>query len=268
MVVTPGRLIAGLVALNAALIAVGIACVADDDRVAGRGIRVGLVFDVGGKNDKSFNEAAWRGLEAGARGARRRGHVHRAERGRRLRDRAALARGAAHGSRDRRRLHLRPGSRCIAPQFPEVKFAGIDYTPSANLAIPPNLEGLRFREQEGSFLVGAIAASLTQTKTVGFVGGMKIPPIRKFEAGYIAGVAYVCPECRVVSAYAGSEPSAFADPSLGAELAAAQYEQGADIIFHAAGKTGDGVFAAARQRVARARSASTRINSASRRAAW
>ena len=81
---------------------------------------------------------------------------------------------------------------------------------------------------------------------------MKIPLIRKFEAGYEAGVHHVCPACRVVSAYAGTEPKAFADPSLGEELAAAQYGQGADIIFHAAGKTGDGVFAAARQRGARA----------------
>jgi basic membrane protein A len=89
---------------------------------------------------------------------------------------------------------------------------------------------------------------LTRTKTVGFVGGMKIPLIRKFEAGYIAGVHHVCPACRVLSAYAGTEPKAFADPPLGQELATAQYGEGADIIFHAAGKTGDGVFAAARQR--------------------
>ncbi len=77
---------------------------------------------------------------------------------------------------------------------------------------------------------------------------MKIPLIRKFEAGYTAGVLHVCPGCRVLSAYAGSEPKAFADPSLGQDLASAQYAQGADVIFHAAGKTGDGVFAAARQR--------------------
>ena len=77
---------------------------------------------------------------------------------------------------------------------------------------------------------------------------MKIPLIRKFEAGYEAGVKHVCPTCRVLSAYAGTEPKAFADPALGQELGAAQYEQGADIIFTAAGKTGDGVFAAARQR--------------------
>src|SRR6185369_12845267 len=116
----------------------------------------------------------------------------------------------------------------------------------------PNLAGLRFREHEGAFLVGAIAGMITHTKAVGFVGGMKIPLIRKFEAGYEAGVHHVCPACRVLAAYAGTEPKAFADPSLGQYLASAQYSQGADIIYHAAGKTGDGVFAAARQRGARA----------------
>jgi basic membrane protein A len=116
----------------------------------------------------------------------------------------------------------------------------------------PNLAGLRFREEEGSFLVGAIAGSITRSKMVGFVGGMKIPLIRKFEVGYIAGVKHVCPTCTVLSAYAGSEPKAFADPALGQDLASAQYGKGADVIYHAAGKTGDGVFAAARQRKMRA----------------
>jgi basic membrane protein A len=140
----------------------------------------------------------------------------------------------------------------LSIQFPKVRFAGIDYSPSPSFAARDNLAGLRFREHEGSFLVGAIAGLTSRTKIVGFVGGMKIPLIRKFEAGYEAGVHHVCPTCRVLSAYAGSEPKAFADPPLGQELAAAQYGQGADIIFHAAGKTGDGVFAAARQRNARA----------------
>jgi len=140
----------------------------------------------------------------------------------------------------------------LARQFPNVKFAGIDYSPSEGVGDLPNLAGLRFREHEGSFLVGAIAGLVTRTKIVGFVGGMRIPLIRKFEAGYEAGVRHVCPTCRVLSAYAGTEPKAFADPPLGQELAAAQYGQGADVIFHAAGKTGDGVFAAARQRNARA----------------
>jgi basic membrane protein A and related proteins len=140
----------------------------------------------------------------------------------------------------------------LAAQFPGVKFAGIDYSPSAGAAPRANLVGLQFREHEGSFLVGAIAGLVTRTRAVGFVGGMQIPLIRKFEAGYAAGVKHVCPACRVLAAYAGTEPRAFADPSLGQYLASAQYSQGADIIYHAAGKTGDGVFAAAAQRGARA----------------
>ena len=252
MRVTPGRLVAALVACNAALVLAGVLWVPAVDHAGGRGIHVGLVFDVGGKNDKSFNEAAWRGLE---RAKRELGvdvtYIEPSEGA----DRESALRSLAGRGMDLVigvGFIFGPDLERLAPQFPAVKFAGIDYTPSAGLVVPPNLEGLKFREQEGSFLVGAIAGMLTHTKTVGFVGGMKIPLIRKFEAGYQAGVAYTCPDCRVVSAYAGSQPSAFADPSLGAELAAAQYDQGADIIFHAAGKTGDGVFAAARQRHARA----------------
>jgi basic membrane protein A len=251
-VLSPSRLIAALVAFNAALVIAGAVFVPDEQHTAGRGIRVGLVFDVGGKNDKSFNEAAWRGLE---RAKQELGvdvtyiePSEGADRESALRQLAASGNDLVIGVG----FIFGPDLERLAPQFPRVKFAGIDYTPSAGVRIPDNLEGLKFREQEGSFLVGAIAAMLTRSHVVGFVGGMKIPLIRKFEAGYEAGVAYVCRECRVVSAYAGSEPSAFADPSLGAELAAAQYGQGADIIFHAAGKTGDGVFAAARQRGAMA----------------
>ena len=97
---------------------------------------------------------------------------------------------------------------------------------------------------------------------------MKIPLIRKFEAGYEAGVKHVCPTCRVLSAYAGTEPKAFADPTLGEELGAAQYGHGADIIFTAAGKTGDGVFAAARQRGSARDRRRQRPVCERRRAAW
>jgi basic membrane protein A len=140
----------------------------------------------------------------------------------------------------------------LSAQFPDVKFAGVDYSPSDGAVPRDNLLGLRFREHEGSFVVGAIAGMLTRSKVVGFVGGMQIPLIRKFEAGYRAGVKHVCPACEVLAAYAGTEPKAFADPTLGQHLASAQYGKGADIIYHAAGKTGDGVFAAAYQRRARA----------------
>jgi basic membrane protein A len=249
---TSGRLIFGLVAINVGLIAVGAIAVPPAAPKAGTGIRIGLVFDVGGKNDKSFNTAAYRGLL-------------------RARDELGVAvefieptegndRETALRSLAAKHVDLvigvgfifGPDLERLATQFPDVNFAGIDYSPGPDAPTLANLAGLRFREQEGSFLVGAIAGLTTRTNTVGFVGGMKIPLIRKFEVGYETGVHHVCPGCRVLSAYAGTDPKAFADAPLGQELGAAQYAQGADIIFTAAGKTGDGVFAAARQRGLRA----------------
>ena len=249
---TPRRLIGFLVALNVVLILVGVVFVPARDQSKGKGIRVGLVFDIGGKNDKSFNEAAYRGLE--------RARVELGVQGEYIEPTEGADRESAMRSLAAKNYDLvigvgfifGPDLERLAKQFPNVKFAGVDYSPSPGVGDLPNLAGLRFREQEGSFLVGAIAGLLSRTKIVGFVGGMKIPLIRKFEAGYYAGVKHVCPTCQVLSAYAGTEPKAFADPSLGQELAAAQYGKGADIIFHAAGKTGDGVFAAAKQRKARA----------------
>ena len=241
-----------LLAINALLVAAGAVIVPGDARKQGAGIHVGLVFDIGGKNDKSFNEAAWRGLQ--------RAHDELGVEVQYIEPTEGADRESALRTLAARKVDLvigvgfifGPDLERLAKQFPDVRFAGVDYSPSEGVGTLPNLVGLRFREQEGSFLVGAVAGLVTRTKVVGFVGGMKIPLIRKFEAGYEAGVHHVCPACRVVSAYAGTEPKAFADPTLGEELAAAQYGQGADIIFHASGKTGDGVFAAARQRGARA----------------
>ncbi len=247
----PARLIAILGALNVALIALGLGLFSADAKRAGSGIRVGLVFDIGGKNDKSFNTAAWRGLERAAAELGVQAEfiepTEGADRESAMRSLAARGVNLVIGVG----FLFGPDLERLAAQFPNVKFAGIDYSASPGFKGLPNLAGLAFREHEGSFLVGAIAALVSRTKTVGFVGGMKIPLIRKFEAGYEAGVKHVCPTCRVLSAYAGTEPKAFADPTLGQELGAAQYEQGADVIFTAAGKTGDGVFAAARQRKTR-----------------
>ena len=245
-------LIGVLVALNALLVAAGWVLVPPPAKRTGTGVRVGLVFDVGGKNDKSFNEAAWRGLE--------RARVELGVDVQYIEPTEGADRESALRTLAARGVDLvigvgfifGPDLERLAKQFPTVKFAGIDYSPSEGVGPLPNLAGLRFREHEGSFVVGAIAGMTTRTKVVGFVGGMKIPLIRKFEAGYEAGVRHVCPECRVLGAYAGTEPKAFADPSLGEELASAQLGKGADVIFHAAGKTGDGVFAAARRHGARA----------------
>lgn len=243
-------LLAGLVVVNAVLLIAG----------AGRGdapevpdpsqVRVGLVFDVGGLGDKSFNDAAYRGLTAAEREL---GVAVRfiepgdgSDRESAIRELASRGYDLVIGvgfifSDDITRLAL---------EFPDTAFACIDYSgpPRGIAEAPANLLGLRFREHEGSFLVGAIAGLVSETGTVGFVGGMKIPLIRKFEAGYAAGVRHVCPACRVLGAYAGTEPKAFADPTTGKELALTQYDRGADVIYHASGKTGAGVFNAARER--------------------
>ena len=143
-----------------------------------------------------------------------------------------------------------------------MRFAGVDLAianDDAGRPIPPpaNLAALKFREEEGSFLVGAMAALLSRetrigdrtyrpTTRMGFVGGMDIPLIHKFEAGYRAGVTHVCPDCTVVAQYAGVTPEAFRNPGRGKELALSQYQSGVNVIFHASGSTGLGVFEAAR----------------------
>ena len=240
-------LILGLAALNAALL-VGGHVVTGGGTATEVQVRVGLVFDVGGLGDKSFNDAAYRGLmyardnlHAGVR------YIEPGDGS----DRESALRQLASSGND---VVIGVGFiftddiTKLAKEFPEVKFACIDYSAKPGEVIPDNLAGIRFREHEGSFLVGAVAGLKTSTKKVGFVGGMKIPLIRKFEAGYAAGVKHVCPECEVMGAYAGTKPEAFADPTMGRELADAQYARGADIIFHASGKTGTGVVSAARER--------------------
>jgi basic membrane protein A len=139
----------------------------------------------------------------------------------------------------------------LAVEYPQVAFAGVDYALTVDeqgnvVQPPPNLAALKFREEEGSFLVGAIAALAGGSKRVGFVGGMDIPLIHKFEAGYRAGVRHVCPDCTVIAQYAGVTPEAFRNPGRGKELALSQYQSGVNVIFHASGSTGLGVFEAAR----------------------
>jgi len=242
-----------LVLINGALLLAGLGIGSGRSSLckeAASGIdeRIGLVFDVGGLGDKSFNDAAYRGL---LRANRELGigfcYIEPGDGS----DRESALRQFASKGFD---LVIGVGFiftddvTKLAHEFPDTKFAGIDYSVTPETPpLPANLAGLRFREHEGSFLVGAIAGLTSKSKKVGFVGGMKIPLIRKFEAGYEAGVKYVCPECRVLSAYAGNTPQAFADPTMGAELAMTQYGQGVDIIYHASGKTGGGVFSAARK---------------------
>jgi basic membrane protein A len=247
MIRRPPRLalvVVGLIALNGALLALGRGRAGET--ACARGPCVGLVFDVGGLGDKSFNDAAHRGL---VRAETELGVSTRYVEPGDGSDRESALRQLASQGYD---LVIAVGFifsddvRKLAREFPDTHFACVDFSAQPDEVALPNLAGLRFREHEGSFLVGAVAGLVTTSKVVGFVGGMDIPLIHKWEAGYRAGVARVCPGCRVLAAYAGTEPRAFADPVLGKEIALAQYGRGADVIYHGAGKTGAGVFGAAR----------------------
>ena len=139
----------------------------------------------------------------------------------------------------------------LAKEYPNTAFAGVDFAVTIGAdgkpeQPPPNVAALKLREEQGSFLVGAIAALVGHSKKVGFIGGMDSPLIHKFEAGYRAGVKQVCPDCEVLVQYAGVTPDAFRNPGRGKELALSQYQQGVNVIYHASGSTGLGVFEAAR----------------------
>jgi basic membrane protein A and related proteins len=211
---------------------------------AGARVHVGLVFDVGGRGDKSFNDASYAGL---VRAERELGVSTELLEPASSEDReAAMRLFAARGfdlvvgvgfifSSDVER---------VARDFPGVKFTCVDYAPPAG-GPPSNVAGLAFHEEQGSFLVGAVAGLTTKTRHLGFVGGMQTPLVRKFEAGYRAGIHAVCPDCVVHAAYAGSTPDAFKDPATGKAIAIAEIASGADVLYHAAGATGHGVFEAA-----------------------
>jgi basic membrane protein A len=256
-----------LVLLNAALLlplpGAPVATASHGGGRGGRPLRVGLVFDVGGRGDKSFNDAAYRGVD---RAARELGILPEfvepgdgADRESGLRLLAArhfdLVLGVGFVFSD--------DMIQVARDYPGSYFACVDYAKfdaHGFVMPPPNMVALKFREEEGSFLVGAVAAlwsqsppaGMPQSRALGFVGGMDIPLIHKFEAGYRQGVLAVCPDCRVLVGYAGTSAEAFKNPAKGKELALAQYAAGADVIFHAAGSTGLGVFEAARERDRRA----------------
>ncbi|NLL62051.1 MAG: BMP family ABC transporter substrate-binding protein [Candidatus Atribacteria bacterium] len=208
---------------------------------------VGLVFDIGGKGDKSFNDSASRGLSWAAQDF----GIKRIE--------------LEPGADADREVNIRNLSNIgyklifgigflfedsigdVCDEFPDTKYAIVDgLVPGKE-----NVVSLSFAEHEGSFLVGMIAglkAKADGKDTVGYVGGMNVPLIQKFEAGYIAGVKYAYPECKILSAYAGDTPTAFADPVKGKELALSQYDNGAYVIYHASGLTGTGVYEAGKER--------------------
>ena len=206
-------------------------------------IRVGIVFDAGGKDDKSFNTACW---EGGLRAKKEFGiELRDVEPGDPSAVESAI-RGFAEQGFD---LVIGIGGAAaphindVAGEFPEKKFAVVD---DAGMVVnQPNAVSLTFEEHKGSFLVGAIAAAKSESGVIGFVGGMDIPLIRKFVLGYECGAKYVNPDIKVLQNYAGVTAAAWNDKTRGRELAMSQYDRGADVIFAAAGLTGLGVFDAA-----------------------
>jgi basic membrane protein A and related proteins len=217
----------------------------------GSGPSVGVVFDMGGRGDKSFNDGAFLGADSAARQLNAR--VQFIEPG----DGSDREAGLRLLASEHRALVVGVGFifsddlTSLAQEYPDVNFAGVDFAlafDGKGAVIPPprNVAALKFREEEGAFLVGALAAMVGNSKKVGFLGGMDIPLIHKFEAGYKAGVLHVCTDCTVIAQYAGVTPEAFRNPSKGKELALSQYSQGVNVIFHASGSTGLGMFEAAR----------------------
>ncbi len=211
-------------------------------------IKVGIVFDIGGKNDRSFNAAAWEGVkrankdfdivlrdvEPGNPTSIEPAMRAFAERGFDL----IIGVGFAQG----------PIMQKVATDFPDIKFAIIDGVILDKNGKPfPNVADLVFREHEGSYLVGMLAAQKSKSGVLGFVGGMDIPLIHRFETGYAEGAKAVNPNIKIYDNYVGVTDSAWNNPGKGKELALSQIEKGADVIFTAAGNSGLGAFDAVEQ---------------------
>ena len=228
--------------IGAALAAVGTALGGTVAGAAGaEDFTPAVVFDMGSKFDKSFNEAAWNGAE---RFTAETGIPYRefevtnpAMREQAIRNMArrgaqiVVAMGFAQAA----------AVEAVAREFPDTRFTLVDMVVDL-----PNVQSLIFKEHEGSFLVGMAAAMASKTGRIGFVGGMDIPLIRKFALGYVEGARYVNPDIEIYQNMTGTTPAAWNDPTRGGELARSQFDRGADVVYAAAGGTGIGVYQAAR----------------------
>ena len=200
-----------------------------------------VIYDMGGKFDKSFNEAGYNGAEKWKKETGKAylefevsNPTQREQAAHRMAERGAspiVGIGFSQGSSIEK----------VAKDFPKLQFAIIDSV--VNL---PNVQSIVFKEHEGSFLVGMMAALASKSGKVGFVGGMDIPLIRRFQCGYEQGAKYANPKVETVANMTGTTPSAWNDPARGAELAKAQFAGGVDVVFAAAGGTGVGVYQAAK----------------------
>ena len=204
-------------------------------------IKPAVIYDMGGKFDKSFNEGVWNGVkrfqdetgievmefEVTNETQREQAMRRMAERG------ATIILGVGFAQAD--------AIAAVSAEYPEKQFSIID----VGWLDAPNLRQYVFKEHEGSYLVGVAAAKATQTDKVGFVGGMDIPLISKFACGYVGGAKSVNADIEVYQNMTGTTPSAWNDPAKGAELTRSQIDRGADVVYQAAGGTGIGVIQAA-----------------------
>ena len=220
--------------------------------VDGSKLKVGLAFDIGGRGDASFNDSAAAGLDDAI-----------ADLGVKKENTKELT-ATDQESEDAKQSRLRQlaqeghnpivavgfaysgAAAAIAKQFPNIQFAVVDgFVEDA----PKNVTFLGFAEHEGSFLVGVIAALKSESCTIGFVGGVNIPLIQKFQAGFEQGVKTVAPDAEIVSTYIteAGDLTGFTDAPKGQVAAKGLIDQGADVVYHAAGASGKGVFAAAKE---------------------
>jgi basic membrane protein A len=200
-----------------------------------------VIYDMGGKFDKSFNQAAFNGAEKWKKESGKTylefeisNPTQREQAKRRMAERGAnpiVAIGFSQGTSLEK----------VAKDFPKLQFAIID-----SVVALPNVQSIVFKEHEGSFLVGMMAAMASKSGKVGFIGGMDIPLIRKFQCGFEQGAKFANPKAEVVANMTGTTPAAWNDPARGGELAKAQFAAGVDVVFAAAGGTGLGVYQAAK----------------------
>ncbi|MCW2697700.1 MAG: basic rane lipoprotein [Modestobacter sp.] len=237
------------------------ACASDEPQAGGSGsggggsssdeLKIGLAFDTGGRGDKSFNDSAYAGVEAAVEtlGGTMADNVQTLSPNDDASNRGELLTQLAEQGYD---PIIAVGFNYdeiiadVAPDFPDTTFAQVDGS-NADGAKGDNVTGLLFAEEQGSFLAGVAAASKTETDRIGFVGGVQSPLIEKFQAGYVAGAKAVKPGITVDVSYLSpaGDFSGFGAPDRGYSVAQGFYQNGADIVFHAAGGSGEGVFQAA-----------------------
>ena len=223
-------------------------------------IRVGIVFDIGGKDDRSFNAAAWVGVKCAETGHRPDGQPCLDDQGVQKQAFDIVVRDVEPGNPTSIEPAMRafaersydliigvgfaqaPIMEKVAKDYPNLHFAIID-----GVSELPNVASLVFKEHEGSYLVGILAAKASKTNTIGFLGGMDIGLIHRFEGGYEQGAKSVNPNIQIIQNYVGVTDAAWNNPGKGKEIALAQINKGADVIFTAAGNSGLGAFDAVEQ---------------------